>query len=146
MVLINDCHWMMRLLDWASLCSWFSLVWYDCLGTMMVLMLLLSRTRRTVVHPTWDFIIDHDNEAHVPDFMSTECVEGRMQQCFELMCRNWQEVIRLHRAHGHLNNRTRLLNLETKYIPHKHVKRYFLAVSCDACRAVTGKRETKRLR
>jgi len=56
MVLINDCHWMMRLLDWASLCSWFSLVWFDGLGTMMVLMLLLSRTRRTVVHPTWDFI------------------------------------------------------------------------------------------
>ena len=90
-------------------------------------------------------IFDHDDEAHVPDFLSTECVEGHMQQCFELMCRNRQEVIRLHRAHGHLNNRTRLLNLETKYIPHKHVKRYFLAVSCDACRAVTGKRGTKRL-
>jgi len=49
---------MTRLLDWACLCSWFSLVWYDGLGTMMVLMLLLSRTRRSVVHPTWRFIRD----------------------------------------------------------------------------------------
>jgi len=47
---------MTRLLDWACLCSWFSLVWYDGLGTMMVLMLLLSRTRRSVVHLTWGFI------------------------------------------------------------------------------------------
>jgi len=46
------------LLDWACLCCWFSLVWYDGLGTMMVLMLLLSRTRRSVVHPTWSFISD----------------------------------------------------------------------------------------
>jgi len=33
-------------------------------------------------------IFDHDDEAHVPEFLSTERVEGRMQQRFELMCRN----------------------------------------------------------
>ena len=55
-------------------------------------------------------IFDDDDEAHVPDFLSTECVEGRMQQHFELMCRNRKEVI----THGHPNNRTLLLNLEAQ--------------------------------
>jgi len=59
-------------------------------------------------------IFDHDDEAHVPDFLSTERVEGRMQQRFELMCRNRKEVITIHRAHGHPNNRTLLLNLEAQ--------------------------------
>jgi len=38
-------------------------------------------------------IFDHDDEAHVPDFPSTERVEGRMQQHFELMRRNRKEAI-----------------------------------------------------
>ena len=59
------------------------------------------------------------------------------------MCRNRQEAITLHRAHGHPNNRTLLLNLEAKGIPHKHLKRYISAVSCDACRAAIGKRDNK---
>jgi len=33
-------------------------------------------------------IFDHDDQAHVPDFLSTEHVEGHMQQRFELVCRN----------------------------------------------------------
>ena len=86
---------------------------------------------------------DHSDEAHVPDFLSIERVEGRMQQRFELMCRNRQEAITLHRAHGHPNNRTLLLNLEAKGIPRKHLKRYILAVSCDACQADIGKRDNK---
>jgi len=86
---------------------------------------------------------DHSDETHVPDFLSNERVEGRMQQRFELMCRNRQESITLHRAHGHPNNRTLLLNLEAKGIPHKHLKCYILAVSCDACRAAIGKRDNK---
>ena len=61
-------------------------------------------------------IFDHGNEAHVPDFLSTERVEGRMQQRFELMCRNQQEAMILHRAHGHPNNRALLLNLEAKRV------------------------------
>ena len=73
---------------------------------------------------------DHSDEAHVPDFLSNERVEGRMQQRFELVCRNRQEAITLHRAHGHPNNRTLLLNLEAKGSPHNHLKRYILAVSC----------------
>ena len=74
-----------------------------------------------------DFLVDYNysDEAHVPDFLSIERVEGRMQQRFELMCRNRQEAITLHRAHGHPNNRTLLLNLEAKGIPHKHLKRTF---------------------
>jgi len=33
-------------------------------------------------------ILDHGDEAHVPNFLSTERVKGRMQQHFELMSRN----------------------------------------------------------
>ena len=40
-------------------------------------------------------IFDHDDETQVPDFLSTERVEGRMQQRFELMCRNRKETITL---------------------------------------------------
>jgi len=77
---------------------------------------------------------DHDDEAHVPACRSTERVEGRMQQRFEFMCRNRKEAItiHLHRAHGHPNNRTLLLNLEAAGLPCKHLKRYVLAMSCDA--------------
>ena len=66
-----------------------------------------------------------------------------MQQRFEIMCRNRQEAITLHRAHGHPNNRMLLLNLEAKGILDKHLKRYILAVSCDACRTAIGKRDNK---
>jgi len=57
-----------------------------------------------------------------------------MQQRFEFMCRNRKEAltIHLHRAHGHPNNRTLLLNLEAAGLPYKHLKRYILAMSCDA--------------
>jgi len=79
----------------------------------------------------------------VPDFLSTERVEGRMHQRFELMCRNRKEAITIHRAHGHPNNRTLLLNLEAAGLPCKHLKRHVLAISCDACRAATGKRDNK---
>ena len=88
-------------------------------------------------------IFDNDDEAHVPDFLSTERVEERMQQRHELMCRNRKEAITLHRAHGHPNNCKLLLNLGAKGFPYKHLKRYILAVSCDACRAVTGTRDNK---
>ena len=33
-------------------------------------------------------IFDYGDEAHMPEFLSTEHVEGRVQQRFELMCRN----------------------------------------------------------
>jgi len=56
-------------------------------------------------------IFDHDDETHVPDFLSTKRVERRMQQRFELMCRNRKEAIIIHRAHSHPNNRTLLLDL-----------------------------------
>ena len=69
-------------------------------------------------------IFDQDDEAHVPDFLSTERIEGRMHQRFELMCRNRKEAITIHRAHGHPNNRMLLLNLEAAGLPYKHVKRY----------------------
>jgi len=88
-------------------------------------------------------IFDHDDEAHVPDFFSTERVEGLIQLCFELMCRNRKEAITMHRTHGHPNNRTLLLNLEAAGLPYKHLKRYILAISCDACRAAIGKRDNK---
>jgi len=78
-------------------------------------------------------IFDYGDEAHMPEFLSTEHVEGRVQQRFELMCRNRKEAITLHRAHGHPNNRTLLLNLEAKGLPYRHLKRYVLAISCDAC-------------
>ena len=52
MVLINDCHKYDTSLDLVL----FVLVWYHVFRIMMVLMLLLSRTRRTVVHPTSDFM------------------------------------------------------------------------------------------
>jgi len=86
---------------------------------------------------------DHDDEAHVSDFLSTERVEGRMQQRFELMCRNRKEVITIHRTHDHPNNRTLLLNLEAAGLPYNHLKRYILVISCDACRVAIGKRVNK---
>jgi len=88
-------------------------------------------------------IFDHDDEAHVPDFLSTERVEGRMQQRFELMRQNRKEAITLHRTHGHPNNRTLLLNPEAAGLLYKHLKRCILAISYDACRAVIGKRDNK---
>jgi len=75
----------------------------------------------------------------VPTFLSNERVEGCLQQRFENMCRHRKEAVNFHRAHGHLNN----LNLEAHGIPHKILKRYILAVSCDACRAAIGKRDNK---
>jgi len=86
---------------------------------------------------------ESSTEPSVPTFLSNERVEGRLQQRFENMCRLRKEAVTLHRAHGHPNNRTLLLNLEAHGIPHKHLKRYILAVSCDACRAAIGKRENK---
>jgi hypothetical protein len=86
---------------------------------------------------------DSSTEAYVPTFLSNERVEGRLQQRFENMCRLRKEAVTLHRAHGHPNNRTLLMNLEAHGIPHKHLKRYILAVSCDACRAAIGKRNNK---
>jgi len=82
-------------------------------------------------------------EAYVPTFLSNERVEGRLQQRFENMCQLRKEAVTLHRAHGHPNNQTLLLNLEAHSIPHTHLKRYILAVSCDACHAATGKRNNK---
>jgi len=88
-------------------------------------------------------IFDHSYEAHVRDFLSTERVEGRIQQRFKNMCCNWKETITLHQAHGHPNHRTLPLTLAVKGIPHKHLKFYILAVSCDACRAAISKRDNK---
>jgi len=68
-------------------------------------------------------IFDHDHEAaHVPYLLSTDRVEGRMQHRFELMRRNRQEAIRLHRAHGYLVNRTLLPKLEAAGLPYKHLQ------------------------
>jgi len=88
-------------------------------------------------------IFDHDDEAHLLDFLSTERVEALMQSRLELICRNRKEAITTHRAHGHPNNRTLLLNLEAAGLPYKHLKHYILAISCDACRAAIGKRDKK---
>jgi len=81
----------------------------------------------------------------VPDFFSSERVGGRMQQHFELICRNrnLKEALTMYRTHGHPNNRTLLLNLEAAGLPYKHMKRYILAISCDACRAAICKRDNK---
>jgi len=87
---------------------------------------------------------DHDDEAHVPDFLSTERVEGHMQQLFELMCRNRKEAITIRRAHVHPNICTLLLNLEAAGLLYKHLKRYISDISCDTCRAAIGV-TTKRL-
>ena len=70
----------------------------------------------------------------VPAFLSTERIEGRLQQRFENKCQPWKEAITPHRAHGHPNNQTLLFNLEAQSIPHTHLNRYILAVSCDTCR------------
>ena len=86
---------------------------------------------------------DSCTEAYVPTFLSNERVEGRLQQRFENMCRLRKEAVTLHRAHGHPNNRTLLLNLEAHGIPHKHFKRYILVVSGDAWGAAIGKRDNK---
>jgi len=59
------------------------------------------------------------------------------------MCRLRKKTITLHRAHGHPNTRTSFLNLEAHSIPLKHLKRYILAVPCDACRAAISKRDNK---
>ena len=88
-------------------------------------------------------VFDHDDEAHVPDFLSTQRVEGHMKKHFELICRNRKEAMTLHRAHGHPNNRTLLFNLEAQGLPNKHLKRCILAVSCDAYQAAIGKRDNK---
>jgi len=79
----------------------------------------------------------------VLDFLSTERVEGRIDHLFELVCRNRKEAITIHRAHGFPNNRMPLLNLEAAGLPYKHLERYILAISCDACRAAIGKRDNK---
>ena len=79
----------------------------------------------------------------MPTFLSNERVEGHLQQRLENMCQLRKEAVTLHRAHGHPNNQTLLLNLEAHSIPHKHLKHYILAVSCDACHAATGKRNNK---
>jgi len=81
---------------------------------------------------------DFHTEAYMPTFVSNERVEGRLQQRFENMCRLCMMMIAFI-----INNRTLLLNLEAHGIPHKHLKRYILAVSCDACRAAIGKRNNK---
>jgi len=89
----------------------------------------------------------HSNSAsYVLTFLSTECIEGRLQQHFEHMHQLWNEVITitLHCAHGHPNNQTLFLNLKTHGISHKHLKRYILAVSGDACCAAIGKRNNKK--
>jgi len=85
----------------------------------------------------------HGDEAQVPDFLSTERVGGHMQQRFELMCRNRKVAITLHQARGHPNNCALSLNLEARGLPYKHLKRYILAVSCEACQAAIGKRDNK---
>jgi len=87
--------------------------------------------------------LDSSSEAYVPTFLSNKRVEGRLQQRFEIMCRLRKEAVTLHRAHQHPNNRTLLVNhdLEAHCILHKHLKRYTLAVSCDACREAIGKRD-----
>jgi len=87
--------------------------------------------------------VDSGTEAYVPTFLSNKRVEERLQQRFENMCRLRKEAVTLHRAHGHPNNWTLLLNLEAHGIPHKCLKGYILAVSCDACRAAIGKRDNK---
>ena len=86
---------------------------------------------------------DSSAKACVTTFLSNERVEGRLQQRFENICRLRKEAVTLHHAHGHPNNRTSPLNLEAHGIPHKHLKRYILAVSCDACGAAIGKRDNK---
>jgi len=48
------------------------------------------------------------------------------------MCRNRKEATTLHLAHGHLNNRTLLLDLEAACLPYKDLKRCILAISCEA--------------
>jgi hypothetical protein len=88
-------------------------------------------------------VFDSRSEAHVPAFLSDERVEGRLQQRFEHMCQLRKEAITLGLAHGHPNNRRFLLNLEARGIPHKHLKRYILALSCDACRTAIRKRDNK---
>ena len=69
-------------------------------------------------------IFDHDDEAHLPDFLSIERVEARLHQRSQLMCRNRKEAMTLHRAHGQPNNRTLLFHLEAVGLPYKHLKRY----------------------
>ena len=83
------------------------------------------------------------SEAYAPTFLLIGRIEGRMQQRFENMCHLRKEVVTLHRAHWHPNNRTLLLNLEVEGIPQKHLKRYILAFSCDACRAEICQRDNK---
>ena len=75
----------------------------------------------------------------MPKLLDTECVEGRMQQRFELMCRNRPEAMKLHRAYGHPSNTALLLNLEARGIAHKYLKSNVLSGSCDDCRAAIGK-------
>ena len=88
-------------------------------------------------------VFDSRSEAHVPAFLSDERIEGRLQQRFEHLCQLRKEAITLCVAHGHPNNRRFLLNLEARGIPHEHLKRYILALSCDACRAALGKCDNK---
>jgi len=77
-------------------------------------------------------------------FLSTERFDGRIYKRFHLMRWNRKEAITLHQAHGHPNNRTLLHNQHMRWKRCTSIwKRYILVISCNACRAATGKRDNK---
>ena len=63
-----------------------------------------------------------DEDSYVPDYLSEERAEGRLQQRFELFVSRQREALCLHDCNAHCCNRQLLDNLEAKDIPHKHLK------------------------
>jgi len=70
-------------------------------------------------------VFDSRSEARVPnhDFLWTERTEERVQQRFEITCRHRKEAVTLHWAHGHFNNWTLLLKLDSW--SQRHLKQIF---------------------
>ena len=100
MILINDRH----RYDASLGLILFVLVWDDVLGIMMVLMLLLSQIRRTVVHPTWDFITETLSKWASSCANVCECVTSLGGDDFEIIPMNnilpahhlWARSLKLH--------------------------------------------------
>jgi len=92
-----------------------------------------------------DEINDVDNEGYygVPAYLNQDRLKGRFQQRYELMIKRQEMASIYHTSHGHWNNRQTVLNLQSKGIERKHLKRYILAHRCDACDAAPGRHHHK---
>jgi len=110
----------------------------------------LRSTCRSFIDPSNSFhmldeIDNADDEGYVPAYLTQYRIEGRFQQCYELMSvlqqREMAEIY--HTSHGHCNNRQTVLNLQAQGIQCNHLKRYILAHRCNSCDTAPGRRHHK---